>query len=186
MSLRYNGVSGFNWTFNNLNNFILPGLSEDPQDLATLLTWHATDAPDAYEIARNDFIQSKQLNRNPFIDHPEWVSYINFNSLTYQTPALQPMLPGVQKAQSVMKRADVIVWPNPTESEANLTIDSPVEDVVTFNVFDLTGKLLYTAQSPVMIGSTTIPLDVDALTSGFYVVQVVGGTIREEVKFRKL
>jgi hypothetical protein len=36
-----------------------------------------------------------------------------------------------------------------------------------------------------MIG-TTIPLDVDALTSGFYVVQVVGGTIREEVKFRKL
>ena len=186
MSLRYNGVSGFNWTFNNLNNVILPGLSEDPQDLATLLTWHATDAPDAYEIARNDYIQSKQQNRNPFIDHPDWVSYINFNTLTYQTPAQQPMLPGIQKAQPVMKRADVIVWPNPTESEANLTIDSPVEDVVTFNVFDLTGKLLYTVQSPVMIGSTTIPLNVEALTSGFYVVQVVGESLREEVKFRKL
>jgi len=186
MSLRYNGVSGFNWTFNQLNNVILPGLNEDPQDLATLLTWHATDAPDAYEIARNDFIQSKQLNRNPFIDHPEWVSYINFNSLTYQTPALQPMLPGVQKAQVLSKHADVIVWPNPTESAANLTIDSPVEDVVSLSVYDLTGKSVYTVQSPVMIGSTTIPLDVDALTSGFYVVQVVGGTIREEVKFRKL
>jgi endonuclease I len=186
MSLRYNGVSGFNWTFNNLNTVILLGLSEDPQDLATLLTWHATDAPDAYEIARNDFIQSKQLNRNPFIDHPEWVNYINFNTLTYQTPALQPMLPGVQKAQVLSKRADVIVWPNPTESAANLTIDSPVEDVVSLGVYDLTGKLLYTVQSPVMVGSTTIPLDVDALTSGFYVVQVVGGTIREEVKFRKL
>ena len=186
MSLRYNGVSGFNWTFNNLNNVILPGLSEDPQSLSTLLTWHATDAPDAYEIARNDYIQSKQQNRNPFIDHPEWVNYINFNTLTYQTPAQQPMLPGIQKAQPVMKRADVIVWPNPTESEANLTIDSPVEDVVTFNVFDLTGKLLYTVQSPVMIGSTTIPLNVEALTSGFYVVQVVGESLREEVKFRKL
>jgi endonuclease I len=186
MSLRYNGVSGFNWTFNNLNNVILPGLSEDPQSLATLLTWHATDAPDAYEIARNDYIQSKQQNRNPFIDHPDWISYINFNTLTYQTPAQQPMLPGIQKAQPVMKRADVIVWPNPTESEANLTIDSPVEDVVTFNVFDLTGKLLYTVQSPVMIGSTTIPLNVEALTSGFYVVQVVGESLREEVKFRKL
>lgn len=186
MSLRYNGVSGFNWTFNNLNNVILPGLSEDAQSLATLLTWHATDAPDAYEIARNDYIQSKQQNRNPFIDHPDWVSYINFNTLTYQTPAQQPMLPGIQKAQPVMKRADVIVWPNPTESEANLTIDSPVEDVVTFNVFDLTGKLLYTVQSPVMIGSTTIPLNVEALTSGFYVVQVVGESLREEVKFRKL
>jgi hypothetical protein len=186
MSLRYNGVSGFNWTFNNLNNVILPGLSEDPQSLSTLLTWHATDAPDAYEIARNDYIQSKQQNRNPFIDHPEWVNYINFNTLTYQIPAAAPMLPGIQKVQSVVKRADVIVWPNPTESEANLTIDSPVEDVVTFNVFDLTGKLLYTVQSPVMIGSTTIPLNVEALTSGFYVVQVVGESLREEVKFRKL
>jgi endonuclease I len=186
MSLRYNGVSGFNWTFNQLNNVILPGLNEDPQDLATLLNWHATDAPDAYEIARNDYIQSKQQNRNPFIDHPEWVNYINFNTLTYQIPAAAPMLPGVQKAQSVVERADVIVWPNPTEFAANLTIDSPVEDVVTFNVFDLTGKLLYTVQSPVMIGSTTIPLNVEALTSGFYVVQVVGESLREEVKFRKL
>ena len=186
MSLRYNGVSGFNWTFNNLNTVILPGLSEDPQDLATLLTWHANDLPDNYEIARNDFIQSKQFNRNPFIDHPEWVNYINFNTLTYQTPSLQPMLPGVQKAQVLSKHADVIVWPNPTESTANLTIDSPIEDVVSLSVYDLTGKLLYTVQSPVMIGSTTIPLDVDALTSGFYLVQVVGGSIREEVKFRKL
>jgi hypothetical protein len=50
----------------------------------------------------------------------------------------------------------------------------------------LTGKLLYTVQSPVMIGSTTIPLDIETLTSGFYVVQVVGENIREEVKFRKL
>jgi len=186
MSLRYNGVSGFNWTFNNLNTVILPGLSEDPQDLATLLTWHANDLPDNYEIARNDFIQSKQFNRNPFIDHPEWVNYINFNARTYQTPAQQPMQPGVQKSQVVAKRADVIVWPNPTESAANLTIDSPVEEVVSLSVYDLTGKLLYNVQSPVMIGSTTIPLDIETLTSGFYVVQVVGENIREEVKFRKL
>jgi hypothetical protein len=179
-------VSGFNWTFNNLNTVILPGLSEDPQDLATLLTWHATDAPDAHEIARNDYIQSKQQNRNPFIDHPEWVNYINFNTLTYQTPDAAPMLPGVQKSQMTMKHADVIVWPNPTESSANLTIDSPVEDVVSLSVFDLTGKLLYTVQSPVLIGSTTIPLDVESLTSGFYLVQIVGESLREEVKFRKL
>jgi len=186
MSLRYNGVSGFNWTFNNLNNVILPGLNEDPQSLSTLLTWHATDAPDAYEIARNDYIQSKQQNRNPFIDHPEWVNYINFNTLTYQPPAAAAMLPGVQKSQMTIKHADVIVWPNPTESSANLTIDSPVEDVVALSVFDLTGKLLYTVQSPVLIGSTTIPLDVESLTSGFYVVQIVGESLREEVKFRKL
>jgi hypothetical protein len=96
------------------------------------------------------------------------------------------MLPGVQKSQMTIRHADVIVWPNPTESSANLTIDSPVEDLVALSVFDLTGKLLYTVQSPVLIGSTTIPLDVESLTSGFYLVQIVGESLREEVKFRKL
>jgi hypothetical protein len=187
MSLRYNGVSGFNWTFNQLNNVILPGLAEDPQDLATLLTWHATDAPDAYEIARNDYIQSKQLNRNPFIDHPDWVNYINFNTLTYQTPAQAPMLNGSWKSQQVAKKpAEVIVWPNPSESQANLTIDSFEEDVITLSVFDLTGKILYNVQSPIVAGSTTIPLEIEALPSGFYVVHVMGEHLREEVKFRKL
>jgi hypothetical protein len=187
MSLRYNGVSGFNWTFNNLNNVILLGLSEDPQDLATLLTWHATDAPDSYEIARNDYIQSKQQNRNPFIDHPDWVSYINFNTLTYQTPSQQTMMPGVQKSLVTTKNStDVRVWPNPSESSANLTIDSATEDVVSLSVYDLTGKLIYTVQSPVLTGSTTIPLEVGSLTSGFYVVQIVSESLREEVKFRKL
>jgi endonuclease I len=187
MSLRYNGVSGFNWTFNQLNNVILPGLAEDPQDLATLLTWHATDAPDSYEIARNDYIQSKQLNRNPFIDHPDWVNYINFNTLTYQTPAQAPMLNGLLKSQQVVKKsAEVIVWPNPSESEANLTIDSFEDDLITLSIFDLTGKMLYNVQSLILAGSTTIPLEVEALPSGFYVVHVMGEHLREEVKFRKL
>ena len=187
MSLRYNGVSGFNWTFNQLNNVILPGLAEDPQDLATLLTWHATDAPDAFEIARNDYIQSKQQNRNPFIDHPDWVSYIDFNTLTYQVPSQAPMQNGLLKSQQVVKKsADVIVWPNPSESHANLTIDAYEDDVVTLTIFDLTGKMLYNVQSPILAGSTTIPLEIDALPSGFYVVHVMGENLREEVKFRKL
>jgi hypothetical protein len=36
--------------------------------------WHFADPPDAQEQARNDVIYSFQGNRNPFIDHPEWVS----------------------------------------------------------------------------------------------------------------
>ena len=187
MSMRYNGVNGFNWTFNNLNTVILPSYSEDPQDLATLLTWHATDAPDAYEIARNDYIQSKQQNRNPFIDHPDWVNYINFSSLTYQPLAMAPMQNGSLKLHQVTKKsADVIVWPNPSESEANLTIDASEDDVVTLTIFDLTGKMLYNVQSTILSGSTTIPLEVEALPSGFYVVHVMGEHLREEVKFRKL
>ena len=41
--------------------------------LSTLLAWHAADPVDAKELARNDEVYNYQGNRNPFIDHPEWV-----------------------------------------------------------------------------------------------------------------
>lgn len=45
--------------------------------LATLLQWHQLDPPDAREQQRNDLIDSLfQHNRNPFIDHPEYVYLI--------------------------------------------------------------------------------------------------------------
>jgi len=48
--------------------------------LSDLLAWSAGDPPDAEEVARNDAIQIFQGNRNPFVDHPEWVSAALFQS----------------------------------------------------------------------------------------------------------
>lgn len=42
--------------------------------LSTLLQWHQADPVDVHEQLRNDVIHSYQGNRNPFIDHPEWVA----------------------------------------------------------------------------------------------------------------
>lgn len=42
--------------------------------LSTLISWSAADVPDDYERRRNDIVASYQGNRNPFIDHPEWVA----------------------------------------------------------------------------------------------------------------
>lgn len=39
-----------------------------------LVQWSNQDPPDAWERERNDVIASFQGNRNPFIDHPEWVN----------------------------------------------------------------------------------------------------------------
>lgn len=83
MLLRYDDVNGNNWDMNWLNNVKLPSLSEAPQNLNLLLTWHLEDPPDAWEIARNDYIHSIQKNRNPFVDHPEYVDYIDFNTMAY-------------------------------------------------------------------------------------------------------
>lgn len=45
--------------------------------LSVLLKWHKDDPVDAYEVHRNNLIYNNfQGNRNPFIDHPEWVDMI--------------------------------------------------------------------------------------------------------------
>lgn len=43
-----------------------------------LKEWNHLDPPDANERTRNDRIQTIQNNRNPFIDHPEFVDRIEF------------------------------------------------------------------------------------------------------------
>ncbi len=42
--------------------------------LSTLPAWHLSDPIDDDERARNDVVESVQRNRNPLVDHPEWVA----------------------------------------------------------------------------------------------------------------
>jgi endonuclease I len=44
--------------------------------LSVLLEWNKLDPVDAFEIRRNNIIQTYQKNRNPFVDHPEWADLI--------------------------------------------------------------------------------------------------------------
>jgi hypothetical protein len=51
--------------------------------LSTLLAWHRADPVNAAEEQRNDLIYTQyQNNRDPFIDHPEWVYLIYRPRLT--------------------------------------------------------------------------------------------------------
>ncbi len=77
MATRYEGDSGepdlevVDWVNTAPNNDSLYG------KLSTLLQWHEDDPVDDWERNRNDIIYyNYQNNRNPFIDHPEFVSLI--------------------------------------------------------------------------------------------------------------
>lgn len=75
MAVRYEGDSGeVNLELNDaVNNGSAPYMGR----LSVLLTWHKLDPVDTFEINRNNIIyNSYQHNRNPFIDHPEWVGAI--------------------------------------------------------------------------------------------------------------
>jgi endonuclease I len=72
MAVRYE--SGPNLELNNsVNNGSAPYMGR----LSVLKQWSLQDPPDAFEKRRNQVIfDSIQHNRNPFIDHPEWVAAI--------------------------------------------------------------------------------------------------------------
>lgn len=65
----------------------------DPEHgkLSALLEWHEQDPPDAFEINRNEVIYSYQQNRNPFIDHPEYVAMIFGPSAVIEEEAYDPV-----------------------------------------------------------------------------------------------
>ncbi len=185
MSLRYNGVGGFNWTFNNLNNSILPALNEDPQSIATLLQWHAQDPPSNYEIARNDYIYSIQNNRNPLIDHPEWISYINFNNLTYiPAPPVQPNSPNSGSFTPVnAERMELLVWPNPMNESGYISIDVDKASQANCLMVSMTGQIVLTKILNLNSGNNTIEFDASTLTSGAYIVVVETNGQREFIRF---
>jgi len=54
--------------------------------LTILLTWNTLDPVSASEIVRNNAVYARQNNRNPFIDHPEYVNLIWSTSTDTQAP----------------------------------------------------------------------------------------------------
>lgn len=77
MAVRYEGDNGE--TNLELVSYVNSSPDGEPLygNLDTLLKWHANDPVSSFEITRNDRIYYQyQGNRNPFIDHPEYVALI--------------------------------------------------------------------------------------------------------------
>ena len=75
MAVRWDGGDGF--ADLEPNNQVANGTTPYIGKLSVLKQWNLQDPPDAFEKRRNQVIfDTWQHNRNPFIDHPEWVTAI--------------------------------------------------------------------------------------------------------------
>ena len=79
MATRYQNLIA-NWENNSTSSdAVLNGTNTsvfEPWYLAMLKTWHQQDPVSQQEIDRNDAAHTYQGNRNPFVDHPEFVTMI--------------------------------------------------------------------------------------------------------------
>ena len=162
--LRYDGVNGNNWTFDYLNNTILPALNVGPQNLLTLINWHFSDLPDGYEMARNDYIQSIQQNRNPFVDNPEWVNLINFNNLSLAVPQLR-----ISASQNENAMNEPVLFPNPSDGDAFVSLANAKSAAIELYSFD--GKQIRLTNS--IVEENLIQLKAVGLQSGLYYVRIL-------------
>jgi len=76
MATRYNGDDGEPDL--DLTGMVLPSTDKQPIHgiKSVLLKWHEEDPVDGFEIKRNNVVYSFQENRNPYVDHPEFVDLI--------------------------------------------------------------------------------------------------------------
>lgn len=75
MAVRYEGDDS--WADLEPNEQVNNGSSPAIGKLSVLKQWNDEDPPDTFEKRRNQVIYDQyQHNRNPFIDHPEWVEAI--------------------------------------------------------------------------------------------------------------
>jgi len=127
-------------------------------DLATLLTWNTSDPRDDFEMNRNNYIYTWQMNRNPFIDHPSLADYIfgaNFGQSWSATLSTQTPIEN-----------KVAVYPNPA---SDYLIVSGLDGASKVEIYTITGQLVQTESFE---NETRIKLD---LNVGMYLVKVTNG-----------
>jgi len=117
--------------------------------LNTLLAWHAQDPVSAREIARNNAIYARQGNRNPYIDHPEYVNQIWGGTSSTDTQA--PTAPASLASTSKTATSITLTW-NTSSDNVGVTgydvyANSALKTTVTGLTATITGLTASTTYS---------------------------------------
>ncbi|MEZ4792984.1 MAG: endonuclease [Gelidibacter sp.] len=130
--------------------------------LNILYTWHVNDPVSQKEIDRNNRIYAYQNNRNPFVDHPEYVFTIWQSALS--VPSLE--------------ENNISIYPNPVTGNF-LTIDT--NKPLKVEIYNVLGKRLIATN----VDATNGKVDVGFLYSGIYMLKMTsdqGTTTKRIIK----
>lgn len=125
-----------------------------------LLQWHDLDPVSQKEIDRNNKVYQIQHNRNPFVDHPEYVHII--------------WGPGLATTDVEVENG-LTIYPNPVKDRLQIKSDESIENVELFSV---EGKKLNSYK--IQKGETTI--SVKSLPKGIYLLK---STIKGKIQTQK-
>lgn len=150
----YTTVSGNNWGFPDP----ISGSINYGQDQYLLKQWHFQDPPSNYEIARNDYVDSLQDNRNPFVDSIDFACYINFTNMSYETL-------GCTAAVEELLSNAFIVYPNPTSDVITLHVDATT--IFGYEIVDMQGRVVLSGD---VNNQVLVKLNCSELKAGSYIV----------------
>jgi len=129
MATRYEGTSGeldlelVDYSHSSPNGEPLHGV------FSTLMEWHIEDPVDDFEQNRNDVIYSYQENRNPFIDHPEFVELI-YNPVSSDYELLK------------VSYLNLHSYPNPFNPSTTISFDIKEDESGRLTIFNLKGQII--------------------------------------------
>lgn len=144
------------WTSNGMNYGCEPQVWAQSQ----YKKWSHNDPVSQKEIDRNNAIYGIQHNRNPFIDHPEWIDSIW---------RVNPVPSHVCKYE-VSYIADI--FPNPCKDFLNIHLYTAAKGSITCNLIDLQGKVLLSELYDKTDDDFTAKFNITQLSKGIYFLAI--------------
>lgn len=110
--------------------------------LNLLLAWNAQDPVSAREIARNNAIYTRQNNRNPYIDHPEYVNQV-WGGTAPSGDTQAPTAPTSLASTATTATSITVAWNASTDNVAvtgyNVYANGVLKNTVTTLNYTITG-----------------------------------------------
>lgn len=140
-AVTYHSVSGNDWSLPNPISLFVPY----GQDQDVLKQWHWNDPVSDYEKSRNDYIESLQGNRNPFIDSMHYACYIDFTTMT-RVETTAPCTTTPVSIDENVNAISVDLYPNPSSSEINLAYSLDNSENTTIWIVNQLGQTIKSIQ----------------------------------------